>query len=322
LDGWDQAGYRFIFGLDAKPNLVAEAENLPENAWKRLARPAKYTVKTTPRARPVNEKERIVRQREFTNIRLDSEDVASFDYRPANCEKTYRIVVVRKNLSVERGEQALFDDVRYFFYLTNDSTRSASEVVFTANDRCDQENLIEQLKNAVRALHAPVDNLVSPGAPGGVHGDGVAGLDAEGVVCVEPAGDGSVEGQTPFGEAQRPADEVLDLPERLHADALPDRTDRPADHIPPARRGWRGTRGNTYSCGPWTPCTGRLFQRPGSDPIDEAGIGRSRSAAAPHQKGVWSMKYRKPGTEMRTTPGSLQGARAPTAPGRRAAKRQ
>ena len=30
-----------------------------------------------------------------------------------------------------------------------------------ANDRCDQENLHAQLKGGVRALHAPVDNLVS-----------------------------------------------------------------------------------------------------------------------------------------------------------------
>ena len=33
-----------------------------------------------------------------------------------------------------------------------------------ANDRCDQENLHAQLKGGVRALHAPVDNLVSNGA--------------------------------------------------------------------------------------------------------------------------------------------------------------
>jgi hypothetical protein len=161
LDGWDEAGYRFIFGMDAKLNLVTEAENLPENAWKRLERPEKHSVKTTPRTRPINEKERVVRRREFENIRLDSEDVASFDYKPTHCTKTHRIVVVRKNLTVEAGEQALFDDVRYFFYITNDRSLSASEVVFSANDRCDQENLIEQLKNGVRALHAPVDNLLS-----------------------------------------------------------------------------------------------------------------------------------------------------------------
>ncbi len=161
LDGWDQAGYRFIFGFDAMSNLVTQAEDLPKHAWKRLDRPKKYTVKTTPRKRPVNEKERVVHRREFTNIRLNGEEVAEFEYQPTLCKKPYRIVVVRKNLTVQRGEQALFDDVRYLFYITNDRDMSASEVVFCANDRCDQENLIEQLKNVVRALHAPVDNLLS-----------------------------------------------------------------------------------------------------------------------------------------------------------------
>ena len=34
-------------------------------------------------------------------------------------------------------------------------------MVFEANDRCDQENLIAQLAGGVRALSAPVDNLLS-----------------------------------------------------------------------------------------------------------------------------------------------------------------
>ena len=38
---------------------------------------------------------------------------------------------------------------------------SADEIVFSANDRCDQENLIAQLKGGVHALTTPVDNLVS-----------------------------------------------------------------------------------------------------------------------------------------------------------------
>ena len=33
--------------------------------------------------------------------------------------------------------------------------------MFSANQRCNQENVIEQLKNGVRALHSPVDNLNS-----------------------------------------------------------------------------------------------------------------------------------------------------------------
>jgi hypothetical protein len=160
LDRWDGDGYRFIFGMDARPNLVDLAENLPKTAWKRLKRPVRYEVETEPRSRPRRVKDAIVRARGFETIRLRQEDVAEFDYRPTFCKKTYRVVVVRKNLSIEKGERMLFDDVRYFFYLTNDWEISLSDIVFSANDRCDQENLIAQLR-AIRALHAPVDNLLS-----------------------------------------------------------------------------------------------------------------------------------------------------------------
>jgi hypothetical protein len=160
LDGWDTQGRRFIFGIDAMKNLVEKAENLPENCWKPLDRPAKYEVQTEPRQRPDNVKERIVREREYKNIRLQSEQVAELPYRPTSCDKTYRLIVVRKNLSVERGEQVLFEDIRYLFYITNDS-RAAQDIVFLANDRCNQENLIEQLKNGVGAMQMPVDNLFS-----------------------------------------------------------------------------------------------------------------------------------------------------------------
>jgi hypothetical protein len=161
LDGWDAKGRRFIFGIDAMANLVEKANNLLERRWKRLKRAAKYAVKTVPRERPDNVKERIVRQRGFENIRLKSEEVAEFAYGPVACEKTYRVVVVRKNLSVEKGEQVLFDDIRYFFYITNDRSMAANEVVFEANARCNQENLIGQLKSGVRAMQMPVDNLLS-----------------------------------------------------------------------------------------------------------------------------------------------------------------
>jgi hypothetical protein len=161
LDRWDTAGYRFVFGIDAMVNLVEIAEHLPESAWNGLKRPVRYEVKTEPRERPENVKEQVVREREFNNIRLKSEQVAQFDYSPTACAKTYRVVAVRKNLSIEKGDQVLFDDLRYFFYITNDREMSPSEVVFCANDRCNQENLIAQLRNGVRAMQAPVDNLLS-----------------------------------------------------------------------------------------------------------------------------------------------------------------
>ena len=161
LDGWDGAGIRFIFGIDAMKNLVGRAEELPRKAWKKLVRRAKYEVKSEPRQRPDNIKEARVRERGFKNTRLQSEQVAEFVYSPTLCKKTYRVVVVRKNLTVEKGERRLFDEILYFFYLTNDRESSAAAIVFEANGRCNQENLIAQLKNGVRALRAPVDTLVS-----------------------------------------------------------------------------------------------------------------------------------------------------------------
>lgn len=161
LDGWDKEGVRFIFGMDARSNLVSLAQDLPESAWTPLPRKPRYDVQAPPRTRPENVKERIVVEKAYENLRLVEEAVAAFEYRPTLCERTYRVVVVRKNLSVERGEQVLFDDVRYFFYLTNDWNRSLADLVELAHGRCQQENLIEQLKNGVHALRMPTGDLVS-----------------------------------------------------------------------------------------------------------------------------------------------------------------
>ncbi len=161
FDRWDAAGVGFVFGIDAMENLVEMADNLPKSAWKRLRRKAKYTIKTQPRRRPENVKERIVRERGYENKRLACEDTAEIDYQPGKCERTYRIVIVRKNLSVERGEQVLFPEIIYFFYITNDWVRPPAEIVAFANGRCDQENGIEQLKNGVFAMRLPVGDLLA-----------------------------------------------------------------------------------------------------------------------------------------------------------------
>ena len=164
VDRWDAAGVRFLFGIDAMAKLVEIAAGQAPRAWKRLERPAKYAVETTARSRRENIKEQVVVERGFRNLRLRSEDVSEFRYQPGACARAYRVVVVRKNLSVEVGDLALFDDVRYFFYITNDEETPADEIVLLANDRCNQENLIEQLKNGVHAMRMPVGTRVSNGA--------------------------------------------------------------------------------------------------------------------------------------------------------------
>jgi hypothetical protein len=162
LDRWDAAGdIRFVFGIDAHPTLKARADALPEQDYSFLERPPGYVIKTVPRQRPEHVKAEIVRRRGFETIHLLEEKVAEFASRPVACQKSYRVVVVRKRLGIDKGSVRLREEIRYFFYITHDRTTPADEIVLQANDRCDQENLVAQLKNGVHALKAPVDNLVS-----------------------------------------------------------------------------------------------------------------------------------------------------------------
>jgi hypothetical protein len=124
------------------------------------AHPPAYARQTAPRQRPANVKEAVVVARDFKNLRVQGEAVAEFVYQPVACAQAYRMVVLRKNISVEQGEHRLFDQVRYFFYLTNDRDTPVPELVFLANDRCNQENLIAQLKQ-LGATRMPVDTLLS-----------------------------------------------------------------------------------------------------------------------------------------------------------------
>ena len=104
-----------------------------------------------------------MRRRGYLNKKLVGESVAEFDYRPHKCHRAYRLVVLRKNVSVQKGEQVLFDQINYFFYLTNHhpARYGPEAIVGLANGRCDQENVIEQLKNGVNAMRMPVHDLLS-----------------------------------------------------------------------------------------------------------------------------------------------------------------
>lgn len=74
----------------------------------------------------------------------------------AETREPLRIVNRSGNQTSEDGAAAECDDVAG--YLRECGFR---EIVFQCHDRCEQENLIEQLKNGPRSLNAPVDNLYS-----------------------------------------------------------------------------------------------------------------------------------------------------------------
>jgi hypothetical protein len=152
----------FIFGMDSTAALRSRAEALDEAAWSRLDRPAGHVSPTgATRARRQDHKQRIVTERGYLDLRLDHEDVAEFGYQPGKCARPYRVVALRKNISKARGEQVLIEDIRYFFYITTRTDLTVAQVVACANERCDQENIIGQLKSGVNALRVPLYDLVS-----------------------------------------------------------------------------------------------------------------------------------------------------------------
>jgi hypothetical protein len=160
LDRWDERGARFVFGYDAYEALVSRAEQVPDSSWERLERKVE-PEQARPRRRRENVKERIVTERGYRRLRLVAEHVAEFDYKPVACRKCYRVVVVRKLIREERGKKVLSYQTRHLFHITNDRSKRAQEIVRFAMRRCNQENVIAQLKSGVQALRMPSGDLVS-----------------------------------------------------------------------------------------------------------------------------------------------------------------
>lgn len=161
LDRWDADGIRFVFGMPQHANHTEIAENVAQTHWRPLPRKPRHDPNTPDRNRKENVKRRIVEERGYKNRRLASESFTEVRYSPQKCKKSYRLVILRKKVNItEQGW--LFDDYRYFFYLSNlpADQYSSEEIIYQSNHRCDQENVIAQL-NQCRALHAPVDNLES-----------------------------------------------------------------------------------------------------------------------------------------------------------------
>ena len=163
-------------------------------------------------------------ERGYKNIATVGEDVTEFSYRPRNCKRDYRVVALRKDLKVT-GQGVLFNEFRYFFYITNDRRLTADQVVAEARHRCDQENLIAQLK----ASPGPARPGQHPRRQPGLHDHGRSGLDPQGLD--RPA----VARPSPLGRhPQRAAPPsaghgVPHLRRRCHQHPLPDR------HAPAAR---------------------------------------------------------------------------------------
>ena len=71
------------------------------------------------------------------------------------------MIVLRKNISREKGQARLFDEIRYFFFITNDWTRHGGGDRVRGQRSLPSGEPARPVAGGVHALHASVDNLTS-----------------------------------------------------------------------------------------------------------------------------------------------------------------
>lgn len=140
------------------------ADDLPESAWKTfVARTKRQGKPKRRRKRRRERRQRKAREQGKRDLRLRRQWIAEVDYQPARSKRTYRLIIRRQRID-ETQQGQLFDLWRYRFVLTNIRDRSAQSVLDLTYERCDQENMIEQLSNGIAGMRMPTGSLLANAA--------------------------------------------------------------------------------------------------------------------------------------------------------------
>ena len=164
-DTCDQNGIGFAFVSPDHRGFDALAEGISEKMWKPFrAKENGPAPSRKRRQRGKNKRSQKARERGKRDLKLEKQWVAEISYKPSRSEKAYRLVVRRQRIE-ESSQGQLFELWRYRFVITNlPKTRSMAEVVRLTYQRCDQENIIEQLQNGVAAMRMPTGHFLANGA--------------------------------------------------------------------------------------------------------------------------------------------------------------
>ncbi len=160
----EQNGAYFAFVGRAHPGRPEAAMGLPDESYKpyrpraqRLRDEQRRKSKRRPGARKPNRRRRRARERGYKEKLLVEQQIAETTYRPYRSEKCYRLIVRRQLIEYRKGQQYLFHDYRYRYVVTNlPASVSAEQVIDHTYQRCDQENLIEQMGSGLAGWRMPV----------------------------------------------------------------------------------------------------------------------------------------------------------------------
>lgn len=110
------------------------------------------------RKRKPNRKRQRARDRKFMELRLVRQFVGETSWTPTGTDKPLRLIVRRQIIDRHEAKQGkLFEQFRDRYIVTNmPASWSAEEVIDATYERCDQENVIEQLGSGLAMWRMPV----------------------------------------------------------------------------------------------------------------------------------------------------------------------
>lgn len=151
LDEWSKR-VDFIFSVDSFEKYIDKAENIKNKGWDELPRLEKEVVRDH---RHENVKEKVIKDRNFTQIKQRTEYVSEYRSKPSKSKKEYRMVVVRQLKEKLAGGLIEGEFYQYFQYITTVEDKDPAAILELIRKRFDHENKIEQLANGVYAFKMP-----------------------------------------------------------------------------------------------------------------------------------------------------------------------
>ncbi len=154
----DEGAY-FAIGGRLYPNRAALVGAIAEEYWKPFV-PRAEREERGESSRHVytrNWRRQKAAERGFRRLRTVKQWLSEIDYQPHGLDSPCRMIVRRILIEQSDGQGALFTHFRYRLVLTNlPRSYTAREVIDLTYQRCDQENVIEQLGHGIAGWRMPV----------------------------------------------------------------------------------------------------------------------------------------------------------------------
>jgi Transposase DDE domain group 1 len=162
----DERAY-FAIGGRLYPKRAALVEAIAEQNWKPFVPRADREERSGPsrHGRTPNCRRQKAVARGFRTLRTVKQWVSEIDYQPHGLGSACRMIVRRILIEETDGQGALFEHFRYRLVLTNLArSYTPRQIIDLTYQRCDQENVIEQLGQGIAGWRMPVAEFMGTSA--------------------------------------------------------------------------------------------------------------------------------------------------------------